>query len=483
MRLFMFHQFQQKGGRSSGFPDCLLLILAVFTGTFFVYRDFGIRMLFGFGALCLILLLHLLGRMIRNRPPMVQPVHLPYLMLSAVILLCFLRPDSRHDTDSTSYILSMLVSAAMVLFAHPDIRESERSLKVLYWSGLLLAVFVVFFSVFEDLFWVTLYPFLTPVAQEYLVFFVPAGYAITLGGCTYTNHVLFLGMAACAGFLCGEKWSRKSIPMLLSYCFMLLALLLVGRRGELLGALVCTALLVFVLCPPRRRRQLLLAGILGMAAACVLVVLFLPQLKQISFLERYIVTIENLMSGQDISSGRLTLYQIALRAFRENPILGIGWDQFQTLIPADYLTDPVVSIEDTHCIYLQFFCETGIVGAPFIIAPLLYYYFQVCAQFRRLKQRRLESPELSLAFRLSVTSFMIQSFLLFVGIYDPNFQRIVFWCFYALSILLLIAALELEGHRPGDPISRALARFLHKLRPAGQAVWKLLSAPQKGETP
>ena len=124
----MFHQVNQKADRGFRYPDCLLLILAVFTGTFFIYRDFGIRMIFGFGALCLILLLHFLGRMAQNRHPMVQPVRLPYLVLAVVIGLCFLRPDSRHDADSLSYILSMLVSAAMVLLALPDDRESRRSL-------------------------------------------------------------------------------------------------------------------------------------------------------------------------------------------------------------------------------------------------------------------------------------------------------------------------------------------------------------------
>ena len=280
----MFHQVNQKADRRSGFPDCLLLILAVFTGTFFVYRDFGIRMIFGFGALCLILLLHFPGRMTRNHPPLLQPVRLPYLVLAAVIGLCFLRPDSRHDADSLSYILSMLVSAAMVLLALPDARESRRSLQVLFWTGLLLGGFVVFFAVFEDLFWDTLFPFLTPVAQDYLLYFTPAGYAITLGGCTYTCYMLYMGMAACAAFLCCEKWSLRSVPMLLAYGFLLVALLLVGRRGELLGALVCTALLVLALCNPRRRRQLLVGGILLAAAMFGLMVLFLPQLKEISFL-------------------------------------------------------------------------------------------------------------------------------------------------------------------------------------------------------
>jgi O-antigen ligase len=463
----MFHQLQQNANRRSGFPDCLLLILSVFTGTFFVYRDLGIRMFLGFGTLCLILLLHLLQRVQQNRPPVTQAIHLPFLMLAAVILLSFLRPSSRHDVDSGSYLISMLICCCFVYLAAPTADESRRTLKTLFLCGMGLAVFVVFFSIFEELFFDTLFHILSPTAQEYLLFFVPGGYAITLGGCTYTCYLMFFGMAACCGYVCSETWGKKSMLMLLACGFLLFALLLVGRRGELLGAVVCLAVLFFAMCPPRRRRLLLAASILLGAAMLGLVVLFLPQLKEISFLERYIVTIENLLNGQDVTTGRTTLYQVAFQGFLEHPILGIGWDQYHTLIPPHYLTNPIVKIEDTHCIYLQFLCETGIVGTVLIVAPLLYYYWQVCAQFRRLKQRFRESGELRLAFGLSVSSFMIQSFLLIVGIYDPNFQRIVFWCFYALSILLLIAALELEGHRPNDPVSRLLERLLPTSRKRG----------------
>ena len=462
------------------FTDSLMLILAVFTGSFFIYRDLGIRMIVGFGTLCLVLLLHMVRRLEQDRPPRFTALRLPYLVLAAVILVNFLRPASRHDTDSVSYIISMLISCGFVLLAAPDAPEARRTLKVLSWAGVLMAVFVIFFVVFQELFWDSVFHILTPVAQEYLLFFVPAGYAVTLGGCTFTCYTLFFGMAACCGLLCGgSKWTKKSTGLLLLAALQMLALMLVGRRGELLGALVCCAVLMLAMCSPRQRRLLIFGGTVAAAVLFGLMVMYLPQLKEISFLARYIVTIENLLRGQDITSGRLTLYQIAVAAFRENPVFGIGLDQYQTLVPAEYLTDPVVGIKDTHCIYLQFLCETGFVGALAILAPLLCSYCQVCAQFRRLKLRRGEAGELSLAFSLSVCSFMIQSFLLFVGVYDPNFQRIIFWCFYALTILLMIAAQRLEGHRPLDAASRCLDRVLDKLRPGLNRLWQTLCNPRK----
>ncbi|MBQ7098249.1 MAG: hypothetical protein IJO05_00810 [Oscillospiraceae bacterium] len=148
----MFHNALQKIQRNFRFTDWLMLILAVFTGSFFIYRDLGIRMMVGFGFLCMVLLIHLVRRLAPNRPPRITSLRLPYLALSLVILLNFLRPDSKHDVDSVSYILSMLITCGFVTLAAPDAREAGRTLKVLGWAGFLMAVFVTFFVVFEELF-------------------------------------------------------------------------------------------------------------------------------------------------------------------------------------------------------------------------------------------------------------------------------------------------------------------------------------------
>ena len=46
----------------------LTLILAIFTCTFFFYRDFGSRMLYGYAVLGLMLALHLFFRLKENEP-------------------------------------------------------------------------------------------------------------------------------------------------------------------------------------------------------------------------------------------------------------------------------------------------------------------------------------------------------------------------------------------------------------------------------
>ena len=178
----------------------------------------------------------------------------------------------------------------------------------------------------------------------------------------------------------------------------------------------------------------------------------------------------------------MELYAIAIDAFLKHPILGIGLDQFHTLIPQEFLAVHGADVEDVHNIYLQFLCETGIVGAIMIITSLGYLYYQACAQFRRLKnQRKVFTEQSNLAFRMCCTSFLIQSFILFIGIYDPCFQRIIFWCFYAISILLMLAAFRLENHRPDDLFSRFIYRTTEPLFSAFRWIWNILSVFNKKE--
>lgn len=445
----------------------LFPILCLFTVTFFVYRDFDIRMLYGYAALGLVLGAHCLRRLIADKPPVLDPLRLSFLVLSLAVLINFLRPDSRHDADSVSFVISMMICCAFVLLARSGEKAGKVAMKLCFAGAVGLSAFVLFFEFNPWYFWNWFLMKLSYTAGAYLCYYVPKGYGFSLGGCTYTNYILFIGLAVCCGYLaCGRKFDWKSVLAAAFGGVFLYAILLVGRRGELLGAVVCLGLLVLALCSKKQRRFLIIGGIVACVVGFGAIVALLPWLKQFPPMVRYVMTIEQLLSGQDITSGRLELYALAIEAFLEEPLFGMGWDQFHTLIPQSFLDLHGQDVEDVHCIYLQFFTEAGIVGAPFLIAPLFYGYYLVCSQLSRLKKH----PN-STARMLCIASFLVQSFLLILGIYDPNFQRVIFWCFYALAILMYLNALELEVHTPDDFVSRLLNKFIHFCAPPFVLVW------------
>lgn len=450
--------------------DPLFPLLALFTVTFFIYRDFDIRMLYGFAVLALAAGVNVLVRLVRNRPPVLDPLRLGLLFLAAAVLVNFLRPDSRHNTDGVIFMICMLLCSGYVVLSRPNERTGKLAMGICFGGAAGIMAFVLFFEYNPWWFWNWFLMKLSDTAGYYLCHYVPKGYGFTLGGATFTDYVLFLGIAVCAGFLVsGRKFDWKSCLALLSGGVFLYSILIVGRRGELLIAAVMLVLLVLLLCSKKQRKFLVIGGIAAIVVGFAAIVALLPWLKQFPPLVRYVMTVEQILSGQDITSGRTELYALAWEGFLSSPVFGLGWDNFHTLVTEEFqAVHGFTTVEDVHNIYLQFLTETGIVGTPFLVAPLGYLWYLSGSQFLRLKKR---AGELQSARMFCASSFMIQGFLLLLGMLDPTFQKHVFWCFYGVALLLQSAALQLEGAVLTDPVSRLLERVIGFFGPFCRKIW------------
>src|SRR5699024_7296327 len=84
---------------------------------------------------------------------------------------------------------------------------------------------------------------------------------------------------------------------------------------------------------------------------------------------RFEQTIEGIISGEDVTSGRTILYEKALNLFYENPILGIGWKEFKQLT---YGLLSSTSGSHPHNIYIQLLVELGIIGFLLFVIPVIY---------------------------------------------------------------------------------------------------------------
>lgn len=428
------------------FSQYLALVTVIFTCTFFVYRDFGVRMLLGYAVLCAILAVHLVRRIGLGQRLQLTPLTVAFLFLSGAVLLSFLRPDARLDSDTAAYLIAMLIGAAYLVTAQPSERELHWVMRIMWGAFLFFCAFVLFFEVFDELFWVTLGPLLSDTAREYLLKVVPNGYGFNLGGVAFTDYILFFGLAnACGELLTHRRWNLRCTLAAAAGALALFVILIMGRRGELLAALAMCCIF-FVALGRGKHKVYRLLILVGMAAGAVaLVFLCLPLLRQVDFLRRYVTTLDNLLAGKDISAGRFDLYALAIEQFLRHPLFGIGWGRFADLVTPVFKELHGDTVADVHNIYLQFLCETGIVGAILLVTPMAYIYIQTFRQTARIRPLRGSSREIDLAIRLNGVSLALQSFFLTLGMLDPCFTKYVFWSFYALAVMFSSTALRLEG--------------------------------------
>lgn len=461
-------------------PRQLTLILAIFTCTFFLYRDFGLRMIYGYLVLGVILTLHLLDRLRRNEPLVQTPITMTSTLLVLVIALHYLRPGARRDEDTIAYFISMVICMAYMRLSHGEEQDLRRACTAVYAGAMAMAAFVVVFTFLTELFLSLVYPLLSDTAKVYYKFFAPLGYGVSLGGYSYSDYILYLGMAVCCADLAVKpRTSRRIAAGSLSLAFLLLAMVILGRRGELLAALVSMMLLVLALCSRRKRRIILLAGIVCAVGGIALVLMLLPYLSRIPVLARYVETVEQILSGADFTSGRGALMGAAVKGFLAHPIFGLGWGQYLQLSAEIGMCDPNGKLmADCHNIYLQFLCETGIVGTVLLLIPIFYLLCITCRMLREAKAMEDKSH-----LRFICISFLLQVFLLTLGFYDPSFQKIVFWCFYALALLFGNAALLRSGWRPTGPASRWLDHLAAIQSPIGDRVWNAIRTPWKEGNP
>lgn len=442
--------------------NLMLTLLILFTGTFFIYKDFGIRMIFGYAILWLFILFNIFVFFKKKEYPHFTIIKLIYISLTIILIFQLIRPSVKIDMDLLSYIIAIIISAAFILFIKTTKTEIYLALKVCNYIAMAFSIYVIFFIIFKDSFSTTIYPFLSTASQEYLDHFVQRGYSIVIGGsATYTDYIIFLGIACSVGTL---NLSNRSKQTKLKYsaliAFYLLVLLLIGRRGEFLAATLTLSFLYIISGEGKIKRKRLIFVVGICIVVLVLILLTLPYLKNIDFLRRYIMTIEQMLNGNDITSGRTQLYQWAIEIFKDNPIFGVGWTNFSYHITDEFRALHGMDVNNVHNIYLQFLCETGIVGTILIMSPLIYLYFQTIKQTIRITNKKCED---GIAIMLNYSSLSIQTFFMIVGLLDPCFTKLIFWNFYCIAIIFLNISLTLEGHIINDFITRKIESGYKKL--------------------
>lgn len=151
-------------------------------------------------------------------------------------------------------------------------------------------------------------------------------------------------------------------------CFLvlisLIALLMTGKRGHAIFTIITFIIMFFIINKDKISKKVFNFSIISISAIIFLYAIasFIPQVTIV--FERFMNNINN---GTDLLTGRGEFYDLALKLWNNNILLGNGWGSFSNYYQIYLFSTFGVSYLDAHNVYIQLLCETGIIGATFII--------------------------------------------------------------------------------------------------------------------
>ncbi|MFA5050776.1 MAG: O-antigen ligase family protein [Patescibacteria group bacterium] len=222
-----------------------------------------------------------------------------------------------------------------------------------------------------------------------------------------------------------------SLVLILSFA----AIILARSNGAILGVLAGLVFMGLIYKSSRKWTTISLIILL-------LIIKLLPVARNYVWQE---ATFHNL-SGQL----RVNIWQGAISLIKTNPILGVGLDGYQNLIPQyqarfyDPITHQLISVEThpyPHNLFLALWCELGLAGLIiFLIIIFQFFKFGFRELFRNLKFkiRNSDSGKNNPILILALLSSMI-TILVHGAVDTPYFKNdlsILFWLIIGLTICL-----------------------------------------------
>jgi O-antigen ligase len=346
---------------------------------------------FAFEAGAAILFLVWAGKQVVSRQVKLSknPLYLPALLFFLLLLAQVGLRTSAYGYV-TKYEVLQYVSYGIVLLIAAECVRDEAARQKFALALIIFGALYAFFALAQEL---------TSNGKFFWVY-TPRFNGSIYG--SYVNHDHYAGLmemlvpfplVVCMGHLL-----RGGKRALVAFCAVLMAstIFLSGSRGGMLSLVL--EIVVFATLTLVQRRNPRVA--LGVAAVCVLVLVFLVFLGKVQVLGR----LGNL--GPDM---RLKITKDCLRMFSHRPVLGWGLGTFPTVYPGYRSFYTNLFVNEAHNDYAQLLVETGLLGFGLMLWFLIRLYKYGLPTSRRWEFKW--DGAVSLAALLGCTGLLLHSFV------------------------------------------------------------------------
>lgn len=233
-----------------------------------------------------------------------------------------------------------------------------------------------------------------------------AGYraALTTHYSQNATYIVLVLLVVGSRLLCMEK-NKRSKKDIAWFFLILFALLLTSKRGHLIFGLAALVVVFYTLNPLKKDGKIskLIIGGFGLVVIITIIFQIMPNTFEV-LLGRFVNN-----GYDDVTSGRIPMWMLAISLFLKQPFLGIGWSgykyQYMTHIWAGY--NPKTALLNTHNVYLQLLCETGIVGFVVFLAGVILHLRYLLKLNRDMAYNAYNSREtLAVSYGMAVLFLM-----------------------------------------------------------------------------
>lgn len=154
---------------------------------------------------------------------------------------------------------------------------------------------------------------------------------------------------------------------------MVIALICTGKRAHTLFVLAAMLLLYYY--NSGKKIESRIVKIIGVSII-IFIILFISY-KYLEPFKNLVKRFIETFASEDVTNHRIRWWKLAIQYFKANPVLGIGWGQFYNLcgrVTRYYA--------NTHNVYLQLLCETGLVGFTVYMLWIIKTFFTTIKLFK-----------------------------------------------------------------------------------------------------
>lgn len=309
------------------------------------------------------------------------------ILATALVFVGFIKPRIRITALDGLWLTFALY---VLLWNNADIRNGEWYIPAFYFTTIFIMyiasssldsnanhgwmdtlfntikIFTMIHAIATILFF--LFPSLYEVYKPYIMRIV--GDANELGykaGLTvhYSSNGVFISLGFIVYFI--EMFTKSSNRTKSITCTIILfvALLLTTKRAHLLFSLVALLFVYYI----EKRKLTRIFKVIAILTVALLVLFAVSEF--IEPIQLLLAPIQRFFGQSDITTGRIYIWEVAIKYFKEKPIFGQGWNWFFNITKSGIVTTYIGGNIQVHNVYLQLLCETGIVGFIFIMFMLI----------------------------------------------------------------------------------------------------------------